>query len=1067
MAALLRGVALAAAWSAMNVDAVQVFFDQDTEPTGFFTPSSVEVTAPTNVVTALAPLTSSGYSFTHWTLNGVRQQDLTGRALNPVRFVIYEYTDAVAHYTNSLADADSDGVPDWFEMLYYGTVTNALTGDTDNDGFNLQEEYLLDTDPLLPDNIVAGGISRRRSTVATVILSSSYALYTETSTPPGFAARSMAVATGTVVKTSSFHGDTTGYTFGYWDINGVRQADPCGMALNQASITITGVTVATAHFFPTLDDTDGNGLPDWWQILYLGATGNQPTADPDADGYTQADEFSREANPLLPDRIVAGGISRRRSDVTLVNLADFYQYDIHSSPLGLITAQSGAAQTGTVIRTQNLSGLVSGYMFGYWTVNGARQADFNGRARSQVVATLTTDLVVVANYFPQLADTDGDGLPDWWEWNQLGTLSSSPTDDPDGDGYTLAVEYANDTQPLLSDRIVSGGISRRRADLIAVNLQGFEHVQYVLVDGVLSNFFPYWPTDTTGRPFGTNATPAVGDWDGDGVPDLFVGSSSGQLTIFKNLGTAHTWNLSERTAVFSALASAWNTITNPAPALGDWDGNGRADLAIGGNAGRVRLMASTGTFSGPQAPAVNYDLVITNSSLALPAFIKLPGRAKLDLLVLLDDGTVRQYLNTGNASQPFTADQATDNLLGTAVPQGTGLSAADVNHDGYPDILVTDAAGRTWEFDGNAAGGFVLKNKVWAGTGAGFAQRMTLAPADLDSDGDIDGLFGSASGKLVWLRDPALGRPGNVQAFGGVDSTRVTWDPNRETKFRGDCVYRAANTNGTFAKVATNLIATTEFLDLSTGSGLTWYYYVTAVSTFMQPGSTKLVLIESPPSEIAAASNGVLQLTTSGGCSPAGTTTVVSIYLSNARNVIGNGLALHLLYNPAQIRPASQVLTNLATVQRSQVAQSIAFADNSATASGELVIQGSGTTPLQGEGRMLDTVWMVAAGLPGGVAVTCTVSAATLYGVGGRTLAVDIGAPAVVTIQTTYIRGDVNGDGEISQDDFVLAMKLAVGQRAPTAQELLAGDLNGNGVIDKDDAQLILRMVHGKDVNPK
>ncbi|MHC4550398.1 MAG: hypothetical protein ACYTEZ_16640 [Planctomycetota bacterium] len=40
-----------------------------------------------------------------------------------------------------------------------------------------------------------------------------------------------------------------------------------------------------------------------------------------------------------------------------------------------------------------------------------------------------------------LVDSDGDGLPDWWEMQVFGTLDYGPDDDPDGDGLTNAQEY--------------------------------------------------------------------------------------------------------------------------------------------------------------------------------------------------------------------------------------------------------------------------------------------------------------------------------------------------------------------------------------------------------------------------------------------------------------------------------------------------------------------------------------------------------------------------------------------------------------------------------------------------
>ena len=50
-------------------------------------------------------------------------------------------------------------------------------------------------------------------------------------------------------------------------------------------------------------------------------------------------------------------------------------------------------------------------------------------------------------------------------------------------------------------------------------------------------------------------------------------------------------------------------------------------------------------------------------------------------------------------------------------------------------------------------------------------------------------------------------------------------------------------------------------------------------------------------------------------------------------------------------------------------------------------------------------------------------------------------------------------------EDFTLAMKIAVGQFEPTADQLLAGDIDGDGKITKTDATLIHRIAKGESVN--
>ena len=53
-----------------------------------------------------------------------------------------------------------------------------------------------------------------------------------------------------------------------------------------------------------LDDTDGNGLPDWWEIANFGLIGVDPNADADGDGLSNLLEYQLGTNPNSPNSAI-------------------------------------------------------------------------------------------------------------------------------------------------------------------------------------------------------------------------------------------------------------------------------------------------------------------------------------------------------------------------------------------------------------------------------------------------------------------------------------------------------------------------------------------------------------------------------------------------------------------------------------------------------------------------------------------------------------------------------------------------------------------------------------------
>lgn len=1041
-----------------------VFFNQRSEPAGLFASNSTPVQTGTLVTSQAAPAETAGYHFTHWTVGGVRQNDELGRGTNPVNFVIFEPTEAVANYVITTNDTDSDGLPDWYEVHFFNSLSNSATSDTDGDGFTLMDEFIRGYHPRVADLIQDGGISRRRSASTLIILDTNYVTVTRSSVPAGIVSGVDVVLLGATSAVSE-PGAPGGYRFTDWRVNGQRIADELGYALGGFTFTVTNSTVVTATFLLETNDVDADGIVDWYEQRYFGSLANTALTDTDGDGFSLKDEIIRGYHPSIFDLIQDGGISRRRSASFPIDLSGFATFSVVSEPAGLVS-QVTYHPTNTVVQTPAAPDSSFGYRLGFWTINGTRQSDELGVAINPVGFVIQSNSEAKAHYFVQTNDSDSDGLLDWYEWWFFGSLGNSASSDNDADGFDLGTEYVRGYHPLVKDVIQDGGISRRRSASFFIDLQPYERIEFTLLDGILTNLFSVSPPTLGGVTFGANAAPALGDWDGDGDNDLFVGQVAGAVRVFENIGSRYTMNLSERTANFGGIAAGWSGINSPAVALGDWSGDGRADLVIGGDTGTLRVISSTGNFGNSQSPAVNYSLA-TGLSNAIPALAAVTGDALIDLLVLTESGTVRVYPHSSNTAAPYTVGAYSENLLPEVVPSARGITAADVNFDGRVDVLVSDAAGRVWEFRaGIASGTFTLVTKVWGGSGAGFANGLRVAAGDVDGDGDVDLIGGFQEGGLVNLRDPRFAVPTGLQAVGGVNSILLSWNPDRQSRIVGYKVYRSVPTTNAFSLLTNEVVVIPQFEDRLPVAVVSNFYRVTAISGASYPGNSVPVYVESRPSEIAGATVGGITLLMPDYFGKPGTNTILQINVPNASDISGTNLEIRVAYNPAVLTPVAQVQPGRNSVEKTGLSQNLVITNNGASAAGELIITGLGGGVISGQGNLFDIVFRVGGAVPLGTKATNSFTSVTLQNGAGNVIAVNATDKAVFTAANAYYPGDVNGDGVVSQQDFVLAMKLAVGQRDATPEEVAAGDLNGNGFIDKDDAHLILRIVHGKEPNP-
>ena len=682
--------------------------------------------------TVSAPSNYSTYRFTHWTNSShsaTVYRDAWGRSLNPISFVLLENTTCTANYLPATRDTDGDGIPDWYEIEYFGNLSQGAASNSDGDGLTLLQEYQSGTHPLYANASQEGGVTSTDSALVTCNLAG-YPSYTLRSVPAGTVSQTTVAPPGTVVTTPDLAADAT---FGYWTLDGARQLDAWGVALPKVTFTMGSVNrEAVAYLFA--GDTDADGVPDTYEQYYYGTLANGQNSDTDGDSISLLAESNGGTNPLYANTTQEGGVAWADSSMVAVNFVG-HSYSITSNPSGTVN-QSATVLDGTVITTPDMTQST----FGYWTVDGVRQQDAWGVALRQISFTVDgSDRETVAHLFAD--DSDGDGINDGFEQYYFGTVANGALSDTDGDGKNLLAEFTSGSNPLYGETSQRGGVAWADSALVVVNQQIFP-VDSVPGGGFFTN--PYTGQAGSFTIPGGSSAPALGDIDGDGDLDLIVGGVDGSVRFLRNDGSPFAPNWVEVTGALAGLSN-WPS-GKIYPALGDWSGDGRADLVVGSDDGVLRFYRAAGGTS----PFEWVGNLYIGSGAVRPAFW--PKSGGPDLLVL--HGTSVLHFAKTSGDPPYAMPATSADLLGTSITDGTALAVADSNNDGRMDILASDAQGRIWRFLGQADGSFFLESKVWGGTFNGFRMGLTSTVVDLDGDGDLDIVGGGSDGALVFLRNP-------------------------------------------------------------------------------------------------------------------------------------------------------------------------------------------------------------------------------------------------------------------------------------------------------------------------
>ncbi|MCH8028842.1 MAG: CRTAC1 family protein [Candidatus Dadabacteria bacterium] len=272
--------------------------------------------------------------------------------------------------------------------------------------------------------------------------------------------------------------------------------------------------------------------------------------------------------------------------------------------------------------------------------------------------------------------------------------------------------------------------------------------------------------------------PTFADYDGDGWLDLFIGGiGRTDPSLFRNLGDG----TFEDVTLASGLIDETNTYS---AAFGDYDLDGDLDLFIThwlvlGTPKYLLRNNGDGTFTDVTSEAGLPPFTVATINSFTPNFADINNDGWPDLLIAADFGKSRVFIN----QQDGTFTDATTPVISDE--NGMGASVGDYDNDGDLDWFVTSI----FDDDGVAEGNWgVTGNRLYRNTGDGTFEDAT------DEAGVRNGYWGWASCFADFNND------------GFLDIFHVNGFPQEDPDFVNDpSVLFISNGDGTFTEMAKEL----------------------------------------------------------------------------------------------------------------------------------------------------------------------------------------------------------------------------------------------------------------------
>lgn len=242
---------------------------------------------------------------------------------------------------------------------------------------------------------------------------------------------------------------------------------------------------------------------------------------------------------------------------------------------------------------------------------------------------------------------------------------------------------------------------------------------------------------------------AIGDLDGDGRNDIVIGTEQQQNKVFFNDPSG------DQPSFSRTLSFGGGKLSTRAVKLADVDLDGDLDIVAGCYGGPVRIYLNNGAghFAGDSETTGTITLPgaehINTTSLAVGDF---DGNGYPDIAVGNDGGPSVVYFNMGGGV--FTPYNLVDAQGAPISGRTQAIVAGDFDGDGRLDLALglADQANPIFLNQGN--GTFIFSSYIGMDPN-GVMNTHAMAAGDMDSDGDLDLILGNQGQQsAVWLRAP-------------------------------------------------------------------------------------------------------------------------------------------------------------------------------------------------------------------------------------------------------------------------------------------------------------------------